>query len=76
MLKLFKDRNFFTLWAGEFISVVGDHISMIAFPFLVLQLTGSPGLTALVFGVQGLPRAVLMLWAVRWWTGQARVTLC
>lgn len=61
MLKLFKDRNFFTLWAGEFISVIGDHISMIAFPFLVLQLTGSPALTAFVFAVQGLPRAILML---------------
>ena len=61
MLKLFKDRNFFTLWVGEFISVIGDHISMIAFPFLVLQLTGSPALTAFVFAVQGLPRAVLML---------------
>lgn len=61
MLKLFKDRNFVTLWLGEFVSVIGDHISMIAFPFLVLQLTGSPGLTALVFAVQGLPRAILML---------------
>ncbi len=61
MLKLFKDRNFFTLWLGEFVSVIGDHISMIAFPFLVLQLTGSPAFTAFVFAVQGLPRAVLML---------------
>lgn len=61
MLKLFRDRNFFTLWAGEFVSVIGDHISLIAFPFLVLQLTGSPALTAFVFAVQGLPRAVLML---------------
>lgn len=61
MLKLFKDRNFVTLWAGEFISVIGDHISFIAFPFLVLQLTGSPALTAFVFAVQGLPRAIMML---------------
>lgn len=61
MLKLFRDRNFFTLWLGEFVSVIGDHISLIAFPFLVLQLTGSPALTAFVFAAQGLPRAVLML---------------
>ncbi len=61
MLKLFKDRNFVTLWVGEFISVIGDHISFIAFPFLVLQLTGSPALTAFVFAVQGLPRAIMML---------------
>lgn len=61
MLKLFKDRNFAIYWIGEFVSVVGDHISMIAFPFLVLQLTGSPALTAFVFAAQGLPRAVMML---------------
>ncbi len=61
MLKLFKDRNFTVYWVGEFVSVVGDHISMIAFPFLVLQLTGSPALTAFVFAAQGLPRAVMML---------------
>lgn len=61
MLKLFKDRNFFTYWIGEFISVIGDHISLIAFPFLVLQMTGSPALTAFVLAAQGLPRAVFML---------------
>ena len=61
MLKLFKDRNFAIYWIGEFVSVIGDHISMIAFPFLVLQLTGSPALTAFVFAAQGLPRAVMML---------------
>lgn len=61
MLKLFKDRNFAIYWVGEFVSVIGDHISMIAFPFLVLQLTGSPALTAFVFAAQGLPRAVMML---------------
>lgn len=61
MLKLFKDRNFFIYWVGEFVSVIGDHISLIAFPFLVLQLTGSPALTAFVFAAQGLPRAIMML---------------
>jgi MFS family permease len=61
MLKLFKDCNFFTFWVGEFISVIGDHISLVAFPFLVLQMTGSPALTAFVFAAQGLPRAILML---------------
>lgn len=61
MLRLFRNRNFFTFWIGEFISVIGDHISLIAFPFLVLQMTGSPALTAFVFAAQGLPRAVLML---------------
>lgn len=42
-------------------SVIGDHISLIAFPWLVLQMTGSAFMTGLVFAVQGLPRALLML---------------
>jgi len=62
MLQVLKDRNFFTFWIGEFISVIGDHISLIAFPLLVLQMTGNVALTGIVFAVQGLPRAVLMLY--------------
>lgn len=61
MLQLFKDRNFATYWFGEFVSVIGDHISIIAFPLLVLQMTGSVAMTGMVFAAQGLPRAILML---------------
>lgn len=61
MLQLFKDRNFLTFWLGEFVSVVGDHISMLAFPWLVLQMTGSELMMGLVFAAQGLPRAAFML---------------
>ena len=61
MLQLLKDRNFLTYWIGQFVSVVGDHISFIAFPFLVLQLTDSGVMMGLVFAVQGVPRAALML---------------
>ncbi|MDG1165591.1 MAG: MFS transporter [Porticoccaceae bacterium] len=61
MLKLFKDRNFSLFWFGEMVSVVGDHISLLAFPWLVLQMTGSAALTGLVFAAQGVPRAFLML---------------
>ena len=61
MLSLFKKRNFSLFWFGEMASVIGDHISLIAFPWLVLQMTGSPALTGLVFAVQGIPRAILML---------------
>jgi MFS family permease len=61
MFSLFKDRNFSIFWFGEMVSVIGDHISMLAFPWLVLQMTGSATLTGLVFAVQGVPRAFLML---------------
>ncbi len=61
MFKLFKDRNFVVFWFGEMVSVIGDHISLIAFPWLVLQMTGSAALTGMVFAVQGIPRALLLL---------------
>jgi MFS family permease len=61
MFELFKKRNFSLFWFGEMASVIGDHISLIAFPWLVLQMTNSAALTGLVFAVQGIPRAVLML---------------
>ncbi|MCJ9428103.1 MFS transporter [Kordiimonas marina] len=61
MLELFRNRNFLVFWIGQFVSVVGDHVSLIAFPWLTLQLTGSPAMTGLVYAVQGLPRAVLLL---------------
>ena len=61
MLKLFRQKNFSIFWFGETISIIGDQISLIAFPWLVLQMTGSAALTGLVFAVQGIPRAFLML---------------
>ncbi len=61
MFSLFKNRNFSLFWFGEMASVIGDHISLIAFPWLVLQMTNSAILTGLVFAVQGIPRAILML---------------
>ena len=61
MFSLFKKRNFSLFWLGETISVIGDQISLIAFPWLILQMTNSAALTGLVFAVQGIPRAALML---------------
>lgn len=61
MFALLKDRNFRIFWFGQLMSVIGDHISLIAFPWLVLQLTGSAFLTAMTFAVQSIPRAVLMV---------------
>ena len=86
MLQLLKDRNFLVYWVGQFVSVVGDHVSMLAFPWLVLQLTGSVMMMGLVFAAEGLPRAALMLWggalvdrtnprSVMLWTNLLRLVL-
>ena len=61
MLALFKNRNFRLLAIGESVSLIGDQISLLAFPWLVLKLTGSPLMMGIVFALQGLPRAALML---------------
>ena len=58
---LFRDGNFLIYWAGTAISLLGDSLSMVALPWLVLRLTGDPGLLGLVLAVQALPRALLML---------------
>lgn len=61
MLRLLKERNFSLFWIGNLISSIGDHVSIIAFPWLVLTLTNSPALMGLVFAAQGIPRAIFML---------------
>lgn len=62
MRKLFRNRAFFLVWLGNFVSVLAGHIGMIAFAWLVLKLTDSAFQMGLVLGVQGLPRAILMLY--------------
>lgn len=62
MRKLFRNKAFFLVWLGNFASVLAGHIGMIAFAWLVLKLTDSAFQMGLVLGVQGLPRAILMLY--------------
>jgi MFS family permease len=62
-----RNRNYTVLWAGQAVSEVGFSISMIAFPLLVLAITGSPAASGLVLGadaaaqlVAGLPAGALV----------------
>ena len=59
MLKLLRQRNFFLLWVGQFISVIGDWVLFIALPFYTYSLTGSVLATGAMFIVSTLPRLVL-----------------
>jgi MFS family permease len=38
---LTRDRNFVVFWGTQTLSVLGDSFSMIAFPLLMLEATGS-----------------------------------
>lgn len=56
-----KNRNFVLLWLGQGASLVGDQFSLIALPWLVLQLTGDSVALGLVLALAGFPRAAIML---------------
>lgn len=56
-----RDRNFTWLMSGGVISALGDQFTMIALPWLVLQLTGDPLALGMMVAVMGIPRAVLIL---------------
>ncbi len=57
----FSNRDFRLLFGGSSISMVGDQFTLVALPWLVLQLTGSPAQLGLVLAVMALPRAAFML---------------
>jgi Na+/melibiose symporter-like transporter len=59
LLKVFRQRNFFLLWIGQFISVVGDWVLIIALPFYTYSLTGSALASGGMFIVSTLPRLAL-----------------
>jgi|tagenome__1003787_1003787.scaffolds.fasta_scaffold20945501_2 hypothetical protein len=65
-LPALRSRNFRLLFGGQAVSVVGDALFPVALAFAVLDLGGSPGQLGLVLAAQGLPLAVLILFAGVW----------
>jgi MFS family permease len=51
---LARDRNFNVFWVGQGLSSLGDAISIVAIPLLVLQATGSLASMGIVTAVYGL----------------------
>lgn len=63
-LEIFKPlayRNFRLLWIGSLISMVGAQLTLIAFPWLVLKISGGAMAVGLVMALSGIPRALFML---------------
>jgi len=56
-----SNRNFRLLFGGSSISMIGDQFTLVALPWLVLQLTGNPAQLGLVLAAMALPRAAFML---------------
>jgi predicted MFS family arabinose efflux permease len=60
-LPLRRNRDFLLLWTGQVVSTVGTRASSVAFPLLVLAVTGSPSQAGLVAFAQTLPFPLLFL---------------
>src|SRR5690242_8308386 len=58
---LFANRDFRLLFGGSSVSALGDQFTLVALPWLVLRLTGSPAALGLVLAAMALPRAIFML---------------
>lgn len=52
---LWRNRNYLLLWSGQTISDLGSTISNLAFPLLVLALTGSPLQAGIAMGLEIIP---------------------
>jgi MFS family permease len=56
-----RDPNFKWLMRGGVISMLGDQLTMIALPWLVLKLTGDTLALGLVIALMSIPRAIFIL---------------
>ena len=58
---LWKNRDYLLLWIGQAISVLGSQVSQLAFPLLVLALTGSPAQAGFVAAARSVPWLLFVL---------------
>jgi MFS family permease len=56
-----RNREFMLLWSGQALSSLGSQVSLVAYPLLVLAVTGSPAKAGVVGFALQVPIAVLAL---------------
>ena len=61
--RLWRNRDFNILWAGQTFSSLGDSFALVALPLLVLQATGSVAQMGLVTGVNGVGQIIAGIFA-------------
>ncbi|MBA2513227.1 MAG: MFS transporter, partial [Solirubrobacterales bacterium] len=61
MTPLWRNRDFMLLLTGRLLSTVGSQVTAIAYPLLVLAVTGSPAQAGIVGFARLLPHAILSL---------------
>lgn len=62
-ISLWRNRDYLLLWCGQAISDIGGSVSQLAFPLLVLAVTGSPAQAGIVAALRALPAALFALFA-------------
>lgn len=58
---LLRDRNFRWMLSGAVVSMLGDQLTLIALPWLVLQMTHDTRVLGTVLALLGAPRALFIL---------------
>ncbi len=59
--RLWRNRDYMLLWSGQAVSSIGTQVSTIAFPFLVLAMTGSATQAGLMGAVRAVPYLIFSL---------------
>src|SRR3954447_14598230 len=54
-VSLWRNRDFLLLWSGQVMSAIGSQVSLLAFPWLILAVTGSPAQAGLIAAIRTLP---------------------
>lgn len=60
-IPLWRNRDFLLLWTGQVVSTLGTRISGLAYPLLVLAITGSAAQAGLVAAAQAAPFVIWFL---------------
>ncbi len=58
---LWRNRDYLLLWVGQAVSILGAQLSQLAFPLLVLALTGSAAQAGFVAAVRSVPYLLFAL---------------
>lgn len=58
---LWRNRDYMLLWSGQLVSTLGDSISGVALPLLVLALTNSPSAAGFIAALGSIPYVVFSL---------------
>ena len=61
--QIFKQREFMKMTGANFINRFGDSIDMIAFTWLIFELTGSASWSAIMLGVNMIPNVLVQPFA-------------